>query len=61
MKLFNNIKVDKKTVWSVIALGASVLGLIAGQQNDAIKENDLTEKAAEKAAELVKEQLSKQS
>lgn len=61
MKLFNNIKVDKKTVWSVIALGASVLGLIAGQQNDAIKENDLIEKAAEKSAELVKEQLSKQS
>lgn len=61
MKLFNKINVDQKTVWSLVALGASVLGLVAGQKNDALKENDLIEKAAEKSAELVKEQLSKQS
>ena len=57
MKLFGKINVDAKTVWGIVGVGASLIGLIAGQKNDEYKQQTLTNEAAEKAAEMVLEKL----
>lgn len=58
MKNKFNVKIDAKTVWGLVGLGASLIGLIAGQKNDKFKEETLTNDAAEKAAEMVMAKLS---
>jgi len=58
MKLFNKVEINEKAVWGVVALGASVLGLIAGTKNDKYKQDALTDEAAKRATEMVLEKLS---
>jgi len=58
MKLFNKVEINEKAVWGVVALGASVLGLIAGTKNDKYRQDALTDEAAKRATEMVLEKLS---
>ena len=56
-----NIKVNEKAVWGIVAVGASLLSLIAGQKNDAFTKADMAEEAAKKAKDMLMEEMSKQS
>ena len=56
-----NIKVNEKAVWGLVAVGASLLSLVAGQKNDTFAKADMAEEAAKKAKEMLMEEMSKQS
>lgn len=58
MKKIEMPKLDAGTVWSLVAVAGSLIGLIAGQKKDSYSQQAATAEAAEQAAKIVMEKMS---